>query len=88
MIKSALQAVSTLPVGGRRVGEVVILKCRQLGEERIGGKEDRSHVVSKSENHVMNGCLAVTLLRYLEFQQSEQASCLYLIRNEIIAGKR
>jgi len=33
MIKAASQAVSTLPVGGRRVGEVVVLKGRQLWEK-------------------------------------------------------
>ena len=37
LIKTASQAVSTLPVGGRHLGEIVLLKGRQLGEERIGG---------------------------------------------------
>jgi len=34
-IKTALQAVSTLPMGGRRLGEVFFLQGRKVGEEII-----------------------------------------------------
>jgi len=36
LIKTAFQAVSTLPVGGMCLREVVLLKGRQLREERMG----------------------------------------------------